>query len=185
MRALIRKLRSGFSKPAFVLLWLVPSGLLLGLCRLAILVLSFRRLASLLGVAHGSSVCIPLLNDSQRRGAARIGQVVRLAASLVPWTANCYPQALTTCLMLVLYRVPHCLCFGVARDQQNQGFSAHAWVAAGNVRVIGGYGFSRYRVLTCFVWLPGPAQHRHDVRQAGDRPSSLAASRPEAPAGDA
>lgn len=184
MRALVRKLRSCVSKPTFVLLWLTPAWLLLGLCRLAIIILSFRRLASLLGVAHGSSACIPLLTAAQRRQAAQIGEAVRVAARLVPWTANCYPQALTACLMLVLYRVPHCLCFGVARDPLSQGFSAHAWVAAGNVRVIGGHSFSRYRVLACFVWLTSPARRGHDVHPAGNQPSSVAASSPGAPAGD-
>lgn len=151
MRVLVRKLRSAAGKPVFVLLWLVPAWLLLGACRLAIKLLSFRQLASRLGRAHGPEACIPLIDEAQRQRAAQIGQVVRLAARHVPWGANCYPQALTASLLLALYRVPHCLCFGVLRDPQDRGFSAHAWVAAGRTRVTGGEGFARYRVLACFV----------------------------------
>ena len=154
MHALVRRLRSGLGKPAFVLLWLVPAWSMLSLCRLSITILSFRRLASLLGAAHGNMACIPLVTEGQQRRAAQIGQTVRLAARYVPWGANCYPQALTACLLLVLYRIPHCLCFGVALDPQERGFSAHAWIAAGKVRVIGGESFSRYAVIACFVSLP-------------------------------
>lgn len=155
MRALVRRLRSGFGKPVFVLLWLVPVWLMLSLCRLSIDMLSFRRLASLLGVAYGKMACIPLVTEDQQKRAAKIGQAVRLAARYVPWGANCHPQALTACLLLVLYRIPHCVCFGVALDSQEHGFSAHAWTAAGKIRVVGGESFSRYTVIACFVSLPG------------------------------
>lgn len=181
---LVRRLRSGSRLPVFVLLWLAPVWLLLNLCRLLIRVLSFRHLASQLGVAYGSHACIPLVTEDQQLRASKIGQVVRLAARYVPWGANCYPQALAACLLLILHRVPYCLCFGVARDPLGQGVSAHAWVAAGNVRVIGGHSFNRYRVLACFVWHPGQAWRRDDVHQAGDQPSSLAAPSPGAPASD-
>ena len=157
MRVLVRRLRSGLSKPVFVLLWLIPVWLLLNLCRLLISGLSFRRLASLLGVAYGSHACIPLVTETQRLRASKIGQVVRLAARYVPWGANCYPQALAACLLLVLHRVPYCLCFGVARGPQGSRFSAHAWTAAGNVKVVGGESFSRFAVIACFVSLPGLA----------------------------
>lgn len=155
MRVLVLKLRSGFKKPFFVQLWLVPALLMLGTCRLLIGILSFRRLALMLGVAHGASACIPLVTEDQRQRAAKIGKVVRLAARYVPGGVNCYPQALTACLILVLYRVPHCLCFGAARDPQNHEFSAHAWTAAGSVRVTGGESFSRYAVIACFLSIPG------------------------------
>ena len=172
MRALVRRLRSGFGKPVFVLLWLAPVWSMLSLCRLSIGILSFRRLASLLGAAHGNMACIPLVTEDQQRRAAKIGQTVRLAARYVPWGANCYPQALTACLLLVLYRIPHCLCFGVALDPQEHGFSAHAWTAAGKVRVIGGESFSRYTVIACFVSLPGlpsTGDQGHDQLTTGGR----------------
>jgi hypothetical protein len=155
MRVLVRRLRSALGKPIFVLLWLIPVWLLLNLCRLLIKAVSFRRLAALLGVASGSQASIPLVTEAQRRRASKIGQVVRLAARYVPWGANCYPQALAACLLLFLHRVPYCLCFGVARDPQGGRFSAHAWTAAGNVRVVGGESFSRFAVIACFVSMQG------------------------------
>ena len=169
MRVLVRRFRSGFSKPVFVLLWLVPVWLLLNLCRLSIRLMSFRHLASLLGLAYGTHACVPLITEDQRLRASKIGQVVRLAARYVPWGANCYPQALAACLLLILYRVPYCLCFGVARDPQGSRFSAHAWTAAGKVRVIGGESFSRFTVIACFVSLPGSAGSGRGVDQGHDQ----------------
>lgn len=164
MRALVRKLCTGFGQPAFVLCWLGPVWLLLGLCRVSIKLLSFRRLAALLGAPHGASAWVPLVNESQRQRAAKIGQVVRLAARHSPWTLNCYPRSLTACILLTLYRIPHCLCFGVALDPVTQSFSAHAWTVAGNIRVTGGESFSRYTVLACFVSLPGEEEGAIDQR---------------------
>ena len=160
MRVLVRKLRSGFRQPAFVLLWLAPVWLLLGLCRVLIRLVSFRRLASLLGVPHGTCASVPLASRSQQQRAAKIGRVVRLAARHAPWELNCYPRSLTACVLLRLYRIPHCLCFGVAQDPAASGFSAHAWTAAGSVRVTGGESFGRYTVLACFVSLPGGADRQ-------------------------
>lgn len=153
MRVLYRKLRTGLRQPLFVLAWLAPVWLLLNLCWVLIRVLSFRRLAGWLGQARGSAVCIPLLNLHQQRRAVQIRRVVGLAVRQVPWAINCYPQALTACLLMVLYRVPHCLCFGVMRESQSAGFAAHAWTAAGPVPVTGGESFSQYTVLACFVWM--------------------------------
>lgn len=155
MRVLLRKLRTGFRQPLFVLLWLLPVWLLLNLCRLAIRVLSFRRLAGVLGLAQASSASIPLIGQRQRQRAIRIRQVVRLAARQVPWGVNCYPQALVACMLMELYRVPYCLCFGASRSPQAGSFAAHAWTAAGPVRVTGGESFSQYAVIACFVSMPG------------------------------
>ena len=155
MRVLFRKLRTTFRQPLFVWLWMVPVWLLLNLCRLLIRVLSFRRLASHLGIAYGARACIPLVTEGQRLRARKIQRVVRLATRCIPWEINCYPQSLTACLLLVLCRVPHCLCFGATRRPQDGGFAAHAWTVAGPVRVAGGESFSQYAVLACFVSMPG------------------------------
>lgn len=153
MRVLFRKLRTGLRQPWFVLAWFAPVSLLLILCWVLIKILSFRRLVGWLGQARGSAACIPLLDSHQQRRAVQIRRVVRLAVRQVPWTINCYPQALTACLLMALYRVPHCLCFGAARSAQNGAISAHAWTAAGPVRVTGGNSFGEYTVLACFVWM--------------------------------
>lgn len=169
LRVLVRRLRSGFSKAVSAVLWLVPVWLLLNLCRLLIRVVSFRHLASFLGVACGTYVCIPLVTENKLLRAAKIGHAVRLAARYVPWGANCYPQAMAACLLLILYRVPYCLCFGVARDPQGSRFSAHAWTAAGKVRVSGGESFSRFTVIACFVSLPGFARGGRGLDQDHDQ----------------
>ena len=153
MRVPYRKLRISLRQPWFVLVWLLPVWLLLNLCWVLIRVLSFRRLAGWLGQARGSAVCIPLLSSHQQRRAVQIRRVVRLAVRQVPWEINCYPQALTACLLMALYRMPYCLCFGVMRDPQGTGFAAHAFTVTGPVPVTGGESFSQYTVLACFVWM--------------------------------
>lgn len=184
MRVLVRKLRSGIGQPLFVQLWLLPAWLMLVVCRLLIKVLPFRQLAFRLGEAHGASVRIPVLGDAQWRRAAQIGQVVRLAARYVPFGVNCYPRALAASQLLILYRVPYCLCFGVMRDARSGEFKAHAWTVAGRVRVTGGESFSRYQVLACFVRFPGPVRHGHDVQLRSSQSSTASAPGLSASAGD-
>ena len=145
------KLRVFFRYPVFVKVWFLPVLLGLGIARLAILTISFKRLVPRLGVSVGISPWVPLLDGRQKYRARMIGQVIRLSARYTPWNSNCFPQAIVASVMLGLYRVPYCLFFGVRRSSATGAFDAHAWVAAGRVRVIGGLGFDKYTVVGVFV----------------------------------
>lgn len=127
--------------------WLIPV-LLLGLSRLLIVCLSFRRIAPWLGVHGGTQAWIPLLNPAQEQRARRIGRLVRSAARHTPWLSNCFPQAITARILLGVHAIPYMLFFGLARDQT--GLKAHAWVAAGRVNVSGGAGCDGFTVVGCF-----------------------------------
>lgn len=129
--------------------WLAPVFILLGLSRALILCLSFRRLAPRLGVHAGTNAWTPLLDGRQEQRARQIGRVVRLAARHTPWRSNCFPQAVAARIVLGAHRIPYVLFLGVARE--GGGLQAHAWVAAGRVRVSGGFGFDRFTVVACFV----------------------------------
>jgi hypothetical protein len=135
----------------FLLAWLPPAWVLLGLCRLALLVVPLGRLAPRLGVPARNAPWVPLVCPRGRWQAARLGRAVRLAARLAPWRADCMPQALCARLLLGLLGIPCGLYLGVARDPANGSLLAHAWVMAGPVAVTGGAGFERFRVIAGFI----------------------------------
>lgn len=148
---LARKVKTVLKQPLFILLWFGPVWGLLGISRALVLTLSFKRIVSRLGNHAGNRPAIPLLSPSQERRALQIGRVTRLAAKYAPWNANCFAQAITARLLLGVYGVPYGLYFGLAREGDVSHMMAHAWVAAGRVRVTGGHSFGQYTVVGCFV----------------------------------
>lgn len=147
------KIRSFLRLSGFEKLWFLPACLMLGIARLLILMVSFRRLVADLGVNLGSAPMIPLLDEARETRALRIGRVVRLAARYTPWESNCFPQALISRFLLNIHDIPSALCFGVEIDAgyPRGEMRAHAWVVAGRVCVVGGYSFGHYGVVSCFV----------------------------------
>ena len=125
---------------------------LLGLCRLAILVLPFTLVRRALG-EHGArpADADTHLDHATLVRARRIGLCVERAARHTPWRSECYPQAVTARLLLGAARIPHVVSFGVRRD--GDALVAHAWVTAGLVVVTGGSGQPFTEVGT-FTWTP-------------------------------
>lgn len=150
-RKLHDKTRSFLRQPRFMQVWFLPVWLLLGLGKAAIFTVSFRRLAPCLGTSAGVAPWVPVLTPDQEGRAWQIGRVVQLAARYTPWNSNCYPQAVAARVLLGLYRIPYALYFGLMRDPGTGEFRAHAWVAAGRVRVTGGMSFDQFTVVGCFV----------------------------------
>lgn len=157
LQAISRKFRTLLALPGFCLVWLVPVWLLLGVSRLLIKIVSFRRLAPYLGVLSGAAPWVPLLQTHQQSRARDIGRVVRLAARYTPWESNCFPQAVVARLLLGWYGIPYALYFGLLNDRGAAPLSAHAWVAAGPVQVTGGSAFHQFTVVGVFA-SPGPAR---------------------------
>lgn len=146
-----RKVHTFFQQSRFVRFWFVPVWILLGLCKVAIFVVSFRRLAPRLGRTLGVAAWIPLLDPAQEARAREIGRAVHLASRYTPWESDCFPQAVAARLLLGLYHIPYSLHFGLKRDPDTNGYTAHAWIAAGRVRVTGGRSFGRFAVVGCFI----------------------------------
>lgn len=151
IRRLYGKIQTFRAQERFVQMWFLPAWTLLGLSRLSIRIVSFRRLAPRLGVSVGPVNWIPLLPDALEHRASRIGRTVRLAARFTPWDSNCLTQAVAARVLLGFYRVPYAIFFGVLHAPADQEYRAHAWIAAGRVQVTGGSGFGRYTVVGCFV----------------------------------
>lgn len=134
---------------------LVAAWSLLGLSRLAILLLPFTVVRRALGEhRHPSNATDrptePLAPLTLHR-ARRIGAIVQLAARHTPWRSECYPQALTARALLGLARVPHVVSFGVRRD--GEALVAHAWVHVDGVPVTGLTGHD-YTEVGSFAWAP-------------------------------
>lgn len=144
---------AGFLRqPVFVQLWFLPAWTSLGIAKVLILTLSFRRLAPWLGHQSDIAPWVPLLSEAQERRALRIGRVVRMAARWTPWDSSCFSQAIAARALLGLSGLPYALYFGMQRGAADRAAAqAHAWVAAGRVSVTGGSGFSRFTVVGCFV----------------------------------
>jgi len=135
----------------FAKAWFLPVWFMLGLAKLAIFTVSFKRLGSRLGVPVGNSPWIPLVDSSQQIRAKEISRVVQVAARYTPWDSNCFPQAIVARLLLGWYGVPYCIYFGVRKPADSKDFDAHAWVASGRIRVAGRSSFARYTVVAVFA----------------------------------
>lgn len=94
--------------------------LLLGLIRLALPVLRYRRLrAALVPWRHPSGPASP---------ADRIVRAVEAADRRLPRAGHCLSRALAAEVLLARGGHPSCLRFGVAARPGGQGIEAHAWV---------------------------------------------------------
>lgn len=116
-----RKLRTWSTQPAFVMLWAAPVWVILGLARLAILLISFKRIAAFAGRPQGVEAWVPLASPAQCRRAQLIGRTIKAVAKNTPWESNCFPQALTARLLLGLYGVPHAIYFRAGARHRRGG----------------------------------------------------------------
>lgn len=148
---LVRKSRSFARRSWFEKVWFFPAWLLLGICRFLILFIPFRHLAFRLGMHAGLNSWIPLLDSGKKGRALSIARVIALAACYTPWNSNCFPQAVAAKVLLGIYGIPNSLFLGVTRNLEEGTLKAHAWVAAGRVRVTGGFSFDQFAVVGCFV----------------------------------
>lgn len=146
-----RKFMSLVRLPAFVLAWLLPAWILMGLAALALRLVPVRRLAPLFGRGIGAVGFVPLLPAARWRRADEVRRTIALAARYAPFRSNCFPQALVAQALCRLFRLPFAMHFGV-RTAQEGGLAAHAWVVSGPVAISGGNAsFLHYSVVGCFV----------------------------------
>lgn len=137
--------------PRFERSLLVPTWLLLGLMRAAVLGLGFPRLAPWLGSSLPAPPPLPALDARAQRRALQIGRTLRLAARHTPWESNCLTQALTARCLLGGFGIAHVVCFGMARQAGASQLEAHAWVTAGALHITGGADIGRFTRVACFV----------------------------------
>lgn len=127
---------------------LLEAVLMLGIARLAIIVLTFRRIAPWLGVRQSATPAAPL-PETHVLLLKRIGWAVQTAATHLPWQAVCLPQAIAARLMLRRRGFACTLYLGVSNDGAE--FKAHAWIRAGDVIVTGYQDMQKYTVVSSFA----------------------------------
>lgn len=128
---------------------LLEAFLLLGIARLALLILPFKWLAVTLG-RHMEETGVEIYPAAI--GCARmIGQAVCAAANYTPWKSVCLPQAVVAKWMLKRRRIAGTLYLGVARDEAKPlVLTAHAWLRCGNLILTGRDGHRRFTVVSKF-----------------------------------
>jgi hypothetical protein len=106
----------------------------LGIARLALVCVPFRRIAPWLmrQPRRPQMIANPLFNIQMRRA-------VTIAARNVPWKAVCLPQAMAAKWMLARRGYPSILHLGVGKDHTG-AMIAHAWLDVGDVTVVGAAG---------------------------------------------
>jgi hypothetical protein len=144
MQKLIKFIRlNGFERRLFVeaFIWL-------GIARLTILIVPFRRLAPYLGrhMVESDETVSPR-NDDLRTKAA---WALQTAAHYTPWESKCLVQAVAGKTMLKLRGVPSTLYLGLAK-KENRELNAHAWLRSGDIILTGARGMGHYTVVATFA----------------------------------
>lgn len=127
---------------------LLEAVLWLGLARLAIALLPFRRVATHLGrPCHETPVAsLPL---PAAVSALTVTRALQRATRNLPWRCHCLVQALAGKAMLRRRGLPSTLYIGVAKDE-NADLCAHAWLRCGDRILTGREEAHRFTVLSTF-----------------------------------
>ena len=131
--------------------WLLLEAMVwLSLMRVAIALLPFRRITTLLRLIPGESPTE--LAEALRPPALRIGWAVRAAATRTPWESTCLMQALAGSVLLCRRDIHSTLYLGVAKDTTvPAGLAAHAWLRCGDAILTGSAGRERFSVVSTFT----------------------------------
>lgn len=117
----------------------------LAITSLSIAVLPFANVAALAsrGTRRTGSF------ESQETIVNRVRWAIAAASVRVPWRAVCFQQGLAAHLMLRRRGVQSVLCYG-ASQRPDTGLTAHVWVRAGDLDVVGCETASQYALLASF-----------------------------------
>ncbi len=117
----------------------------LAIARLAVLLLSFGRVASWLGRHNLETPSQPLPNPQQ---ALAVALAVQNSAKSVPWRSECLEQALAAKWMLRKLRISSTLYFGTFYN--GYALEAHAWVRCGDLIVTGDRGHGQFTTTAMY-----------------------------------
>jgi len=125
---------------------------MLGVARLAVLLLPFRWLAVFLGKQKTGDdekdVAVSSLSL-----ARNIGKAVCTAANYTPWKSVCLPKAVAGQWMLKRRGIVSTLYLGVAKLEpmtSDKQLNAHAWLSCGGVILIGAIHYEKYTIVAMF-----------------------------------
>jgi hypothetical protein len=121
----------------------------LGLMRLAVLTLPFKRISAWLG-SEGKETPNTPLPEPQAQIAILVARAIRRIQPFTPWDSNCLAQALTARRMLTR-RGLACTTYLGATIEGQKGIIAHAWLRCGPWILTGASGHRRYKVVATFA----------------------------------
>lgn len=126
--------------------------IMLGLMRVAILTISFKRLTRSLE-HHTTKNEVTPLDDKEIQLAISIGQAIMKAAAYTPWESACLAQSLTAQRMLQKRSIPGVFYLGAMKDKETDGqMKAHSWSQCGEHVITGGKGHETFTILSVFEW---------------------------------
>jgi hypothetical protein len=129
---------------------LIEAVVWLGLLRVAVAALPYRRVASLLRLTPSDLGEASLISAAAGgHGAELIGWAVQAAAVRTPWLSTCLVQSLAGSAMLRRHHLPGIVYLGVARDTEGE-LIAHSWLRCGERILTGAAGYQRYSVIAAY-----------------------------------
>ncbi len=149
---LFKKSRTVWRLPVREKCWILFLYPYSGLIRLMILTVPFKWLSYLLGQHYQNHQLSPLVSDSQRLVAWRIGRITELTACYTPWESKCLVQAIMARTLLGFYHIPYIIHLGAKMSNEiNLPMKAHAWVKVGGWVIAGREGHRRFGIVSSFV----------------------------------
>ncbi len=125
----------------------------LGVMRVAILTVSFKRLTRSLDHQPNREE-VTALNEKELEIAMMVAQAISRASAYTPWESACLVQSLTAQKMLQKRGIPGVFYLGAAKDEESEGkMKAHAWSQCGETIITGGKGHESFTVLSVFGWM--------------------------------
>jgi len=128
--------------------------ILLGLMRVAILMIPFKRITR--SLSHSTEIIKQnALTDEQLHAVKLVGKVIAKAANNTPWESACLAQALTAQRILKKRNIPGVFYLGVKKNaKEKEKLEAHAWAQCGETIVTGQKGYKAFTVLAVYGWGP-------------------------------
>ena len=144
----MQRLRKFLRLSSFDCRLFVEAAIWLGIARLAVLVVPFRRIAPFLGRHMAES---PQTTESEHKEIAeRISWVVQTASRHMPWECKCLTQAIAGKGMFKRRGLRTTLYLGVAKDG-DENLKAHAWLRSDDIIVTGARGMDQCAVVSTFA----------------------------------
>jgi hypothetical protein len=148
-RTIPQKLRTFLLLPWFEKALVFEALAWLGLMRLAVLTLPFKRISTWLG-SEGASSPDTRLPEQEAKTAILVARAIQRIQPFTPWDSNCLAQALTARRMLTR-RGLVCTTYLGATIEGQKGIVAHAWLRCGPWILTGARGHQRYKVVATFA----------------------------------
>lgn len=129
---------------------LMEAFLFLGIARLLMLYIPFKRLAKMMGT-HGYETSCEAQPESISM-KRQLKHAVFRARSRAWWKSECLVRALALGWMLRRRKIPYTIYLGVGKDEKDQ-MIAHAWIRSGHYWMSGEEQREKFTVVSIFSYL--------------------------------